>query len=101
METHFIAIEEICAHHHIEIKYIESLEDFGLIQTIVVKKVACLASSELSKLEHYLRLTNDLGINMEGLHAISHLLDQIGHVENEMNALRNELNYYKQMYRLD
>ena len=101
METHLIAIDEICAYHRIEIKFIESLEDFGLIQTTVVKKVPCLALSELAKLERYIRLTNDLDINIEGLHAITLLLAQIGNVEDEMIALKNELNYYKQMHRFD
>ncbi|WP_316799902.1 chaperone modulator CbpM [Pedobacter frigidisoli] len=101
METQLIAIDEICAYHQVEIKFIESLEDFGLIQTTIVKKVTFLPVSELSKLERYIRLTHDLDINIEGLHAITQLLAQIGDVENEMIALKNELNYYKQMYRLD
>lgn len=98
MENQLIKIDDICAYHHIEFKFIQSLEDFGLIQTTIVKKTTCLDLDQLSKLEHYLRLRNDLDINLEGIHAVSHLLQQVSHLQEELTELKNELNYYKQIH---
>ena len=97
MENNLISIDEVCLHHQVKINFIHSLEDFGLIQTKVVKKTVFLDSDELSKLEQYLRLSNDLEINLEGLHAVSHLLNQLNDMQAQINSLKNELNYYKQI----
>lgn len=98
MENNLVSIKDVCAYHHVEINFIQSLEDFGLIQTKIVKKTTFLDTDELSKLERYLRLSQDLEINLEGLHAVSHLLNQLQAVQQELNILKNELNYYKQLH---
>ena len=98
MENNLIAVEDICTHHHVEVTFIKSLEDFGLIQTTIVKKSVYMDLEELSKLERYLRLSHDLEINLEGLHAVSYLLEQLNHMQKEVSALKNELNYYKQIH---
>lgn len=97
MENKLIPVEDICAYHHVEIKFIQSLEDFGLIHTTVKKKSAFLPMAELTKLEQYLRLAQELEINLEGIHAVSHLLNQVEHMQEEIRTLRNELHYYKQL----
>jgi chaperone modulatory protein CbpM len=97
METYLIPVEDICAYHHVEINFIHSLENFGLIQTTVKKQSVFLPIDELSKLEQYLRLTNDLQINLEGIHAVSHLLSQLQNMQEKITVLQNELNYYKQL----
>ena len=97
METYLIPVEEICTYHHVEINFIHSLEDFGLIRTTVKKQSVFLPVDELSKLEQYLRLANDLQINLEGIHAVSHLLNQLQNMQQEITVLQNELNYYKQL----
>jgi len=97
METYLIPLADICAYHHVEINFIHSLEDFGLIQTTVKKQSAFLPIDELSKLEQYLRLANDLQINLEGIHAVSHLLNQLRSMQEEITVLQNELHYYKQL----
>lgn len=97
MENNLISIDEVCIHHQVKISFIQSLEEFGLIHTTIVKKTVCLDSDELSKLERYLRLSHDLEINLEGLHAVAHLLTQLNNMQNEIIALRNELDYYKQI----
>ncbi|WP_231427983.1 MULTISPECIES: chaperone modulator CbpM [Pedobacter] len=97
MENNLISIEDVCVHHQVKINFIQSLEDFGLIHTTIIKKTVWLDIDELSKLERYLRLSNDLEINLEGLHAVAHLLTQLTEMQNEITQLKNELNYYKQV----
>ncbi|WP_293788484.1 chaperone modulator CbpM [uncultured Pedobacter sp.] len=97
METYLIPVEDICAYHHVEINFIHSLEDFGLIQTTIKKQSVFLPVDELTKLEQYLRLANDLQINLEGIHAVSHLLNQLQNMQQQITVLQNELNYYRQL----
>ncbi|WP_443944492.1 chaperone modulator CbpM [Pedobacter sp. AW1-32] len=97
MENTLISVEDICLHHKIEINFIQSLEDVGLIQTTRVSRSSFIHVDELSKLERYLRLANDLEINIEGLHAVSLLLSQIQEMQNQLSALKNELQYYRQI----
>jgi len=98
MENMLIAVDDICSYHQIEINFIQSLENFGLIKTTVLKKSICLNIDEVAKLERYIRLSHDLEINLEGLHAVANLLDQINEMQNELQSLHNELNYYKQLH---
>ena len=96
MRNNLIAVNDICVYHHVEIDFIQSLEDFGLIKTTTQKKLTFLSLDELMKLERYVRLAKDLDINLEGLHAISQLLSQVETMQNEINTLKAELNHYKQ-----
>ena len=96
MKNNLIAVNDICVYHHVEIDFIQSLEDFGLIKTTTQKKLTFLSLDELMKLERYVRLAKDLDINLEGLHAISQLLSQVETMQNEISTLKAELNHYKQ-----
>lgn len=98
MKSNLISIEDICIFHKIEIKFVQSLEEYGLIQTTIIKKTVFLDPEELAKLEHYVRLHQELEINLEGLHAVSHLLAQMQNMQQEITTLKNENNYYKQFY---
>lgn len=98
MKPTLIAIDDICLHHHIELKFIQSLEHFGLIQTTVVKQNVWLDSDEVSKLERFIRLSHDLDINLEGLHAVANLLEQVHNMQKEITSLKNEISYYKQIH---
>ncbi|MCZ4242533.1 chaperone modulator CbpM [Pedobacter punctiformis] len=95
MKNNLISIEDICVFHKIEIGFVQSLEEYGLIQTTIIKKTVFLDYDELTKLEHYIRLHRELEINLEGLHAIAHLLNQVQNMQQEITFLKNEINYYK------
>ncbi|MGY3054703.1 chaperone modulatory protein CbpM [Pedobacter sp. UYEF25] len=99
MESKLIAIADICLYEEIEINFVHALADFGLITTIVVKKTAFLDADELPKLTRFQHLYKDLDINLEGLHAVAHLLNQLEDVQSRVISLENELNYYKQLER--
>lgn len=98
MENNLIPVIDFCTYHKIEITFIQSLEDYGLLHTKKVKKTVFINTDEVSKLEKYIRLSQDLSINLEGLFAVSHLLELLQQKEDEMQALKNEINYYKQIH---
>jgi chaperone modulatory protein CbpM len=90
-----IVLDEFCSNHHVEISFIRSLEEHGLIETIIVNETVCVHGHELSKLEQIVRLHQELNINPEGIDAISILLQRIENMQNEITELRNKLDFYK------
>jgi chaperone modulatory protein CbpM len=86
MRNNLIAVSDICTYHHMEI---------DLIKTTIQKQSSFLSLDELSKLERYVRLAKDLDINLEGLHAIAHLLNQVENMQQEINTLKADLIHSK------
>lgn len=90
-----IILDEFCASHQLEISFVRSLEEHGLIETIIVNETLCIPGDELSKLEQIIRLHQELNINPEGIDAINLLLKRIENMQNEITELRNKLNFYE------
>ncbi len=90
-----IVLDEFCANHHIEISFVQSLEEHGLIEIIIINQALCIPASELSKLEQIVRLYHELNINPEGIDAINNLLQRIEEMQNEITQLRNKLSFYE------
>jgi hypothetical protein len=91
-----ISANEFCINHQIEILFISSLEEFGLIETIVIKETSYIDLSQLKKLESFLRMHYEMDINMEGIEAITHLLEREESMQNEISKLKNRLKLYEE-----
>ena len=91
-----IVLDEFCTSHQVEVSFIRSLEEYGLIETIIVNETLCVHGNELSKLEQIIRLHQELNINPEGIDAISILLNRIENMQKEITDLRNKLNFYEE-----
>ena len=91
-----IVLNEFCASHEVEISFVQSLEEYGLIETIVVNETLCVSGTELSKLEQIVRLHQELNINSEGIDAIINLLQRIENMQTEITELRNKLTFYQE-----
>lgn len=96
MEADMITLNEFCTSHQIEISFVQSLEDYGLVTTIVIDQTMYIDASELPKLERIVRLHQELNINPEGLDVIDHLLQQMQDMQHEITQLRNRLDFYNQ-----
>jgi chaperone modulatory protein CbpM len=94
METDIIALSDFCSSHRIEVSFIQSLEEHGLIQTVIVDQSVCVHANELPKLERIVRLSRELNINAEGLDVIDHLLKRIETMQREIAELKNRLDFY-------
>jgi chaperone modulatory protein CbpM len=88
---HLIATTDICTYHHVEYTFISSLEEAGLLEIKMVNNTAYIPESELQKLEKMIRLHHDLEINIAGIEAITHLLDRIEQMQEEMRILKNRV----------
>jgi chaperone modulatory protein CbpM len=94
METDMIALNDFCSSHQIEISFIQSLEEHGLVQTMTVDQSMCVHANDLPKLERIVRLYQELNINPEGLDVIDHLLKRIEAMQHEISDLKNRLAFY-------
>lgn len=90
-----IKAEEFCRIHHVEISFIHSLEEHGLLETTVIEQTEYVSAEHLQNLEKLIRIHFDLGINIEGIDAINHLLEKVQDMQHEITILRNRLNFYE------
>ena len=91
-----IVLDEFCTSHQVEVSFVRTLEEHGLIETIIVNETLCIQGNELPKLEQIIRLQQELNINSEGVDAIINLLKRIEKMQNEITILRNKLNFYEE-----
>lgn len=96
MQPNLISAEEFCRHYRIEQSFLTALQEYGLAEIIYVQEQCYIDENYLEALERWRRLHYDLQINMEGLHAISHLLKRVQLLQEETNRLRNRLRRYEQ-----
>ena len=89
-----IVLDEFCTSHQVKVSFVRSLEEHGLIETVIVNETLCIPEIELPKLEQIIRLHQELNINPEGIDAINILLDRIETMQNEIIVLRNKLDFY-------
>ncbi len=96
METEkLIAINEFCVSHSIDISFISSLEQTGLIEITTIEETGFIDVEQLQQLEKMVHLHYELDINLEGIETITHLLQRINSMQNELIALRNRLRLYE------
>jgi len=95
MTKGLIAASEFCTYHQVEYTFIRSLNEAGLVEIQVVEQETYIPESELQKLERMIRLHNELEINVAGIEAITHLLQRMEAIQEEMRTLRNRLNRYE------
>jgi len=95
-QTDMIVLDEFCTSHQVEVSFVRTLEEHGLIETIIVNETLYIQENELSKLEQIVRLHQELNINSEGADAIINLLKRIENMQNEITVLRNKLSFYEE-----
>ena len=93
----FIIAEEFCDSHEIELSFLSSLNEFGLIEITLIEEKKLIAESQLPKLEKLVRLHYDLQINLEGIDAIANLLERINRIQEENTILKNRLRLYERL----
>jgi chaperone modulatory protein CbpM len=90
-----IAANDFCVYYNVEYTFINSLKDAGLVQVTIVDEAIFIPETELQKLERMIHLHHDLKINIAGIEAITHLLDRVEQMQDNMRSLRNRLRLYE------
>jgi len=91
-----VPVNEFCHYHHIDVTFIQLLEEHGLIETTSVQQTMYVETEQLSQLEKFVRLNQELNIDAENLDIISHLLQQTEILRQEITKLKSRLNFYEQ-----
>lgn len=94
MENSIPAVD-FCAFHHIEISFLRSLGNAGLLETDPILETGSIPLDQLEELEKFIRLHNELDINLAGIEAIVHLLERVQSMRQEISRLRNRLSLYE------
>ena len=96
MQDHdMIPASEFCRSHNLEVSFIYTLQQYGLVEVTTIEEVIYVPADQLAQVERMARMHADLGINMEGIDAIRHLLERIHDMQHEITVLRNKLKLYE------
>ena len=96
MQTEYlVAIDEFCTKHNIEVSFISSLQETGLIEITMIDDAGFIQLEELQEIEKFIRFYYELDINIEGIETISHLLHRVNELQEEIVALRNKVGLYE------
>ena len=90
-----ISTNDFCTWHQVEYTFITSLQEAGLVEITIVDKTEYIPETQLQKLEKMVRMHHDLDINIAGIEAITHLLDRLESIQEDMRTLKNKLRLYE------
>jgi len=96
METEkMILASEFCVFHNIELSFIYSLNESGLIDITSIEEKIFVPVSQLKNLEQLMRLNQEMDINVEGLETITYLLQRIKNMQLHIVKLSNRLSFFE------
>ena len=90
-----ILASDFCIHHNIELSFIHSLGESGLIEIIVVEEKTYVPVDQLAHLEMLVRFYFDMDINLPGIETITHLLQRVNDLQRQISQLNNKLRIYE------
>jgi len=94
-KKHLISTQILCSHYDIEISFVDSLRQMGLIQIEIIAQNQFIHQDQMSNLEKIIRLHNELNVNLEGIDVVFNLLEKERELRNELNILKNKLKLYE------
>jgi len=86
-----VLVDKWCMHYNIEISFIDTLQEFGLINIALVDDARYLRHDDLKEIEKMMQFYYDLGINLEGIDVIVNLLMQIKELRHKLEVTNNKL----------
>ena len=90
-----IPATQFCFHYQVEISFLHSLRELGLLELTQVQEEEFIVPEQLCHLEKMIRLHYELDINPEGIDAITHMTHRIEALQQELNVLKNRLRLYE------
>jgi len=92
-----IPIAEFCRYHRVDVAFIHLLEQSGLIGTTILQQTVYVRIEDLSQLEKFVRLHQDLEIPADNLDIVSHLLNRMEDLQREIKQLQNRITFYEKL----
>lgn len=91
-----ISVTHFCTQHNINLQFIQQLTDCGLVALHSSEPEPLMSEDSMPALEKFIRLHYDLDINIEGLQAVHHLLEQIEVLQQQNRALKERLQLFEE-----
>lgn len=86
-----IPVTDFCTHYNVELSFIQSLHQSGLIEVIYQEEKLFLPLDDISHLEKLVRMHYEMDINLEGIETICHLLKKIAVMQQQINTMSRQL----------
>ena len=90
-----VLANEFCIRHDIELSFISSLNESGLIEVSISEEQLFVPVSQLHYLEKLVRLRYEMNINLEGIETVTYLLQKINDMQEKILLLTNRLRVYE------
>lgn len=97
INSELIAAGEFCQSHNVEMSFLQALHESGLVDIVTAEEAIFISSDQLPHLEKLVSFHYDMDINLEGIEAIHHLLEQVKAIQDEMRLLKNRLGLYEKV----
>ena len=81
--------------YQVEETFLDQLQSSGLIEIVIEEDDRYIEYDYLQEIEQFVRWHYELEINMEGIEALHHMLQQVQQLQEDVKKLRGELNFYK------
>jgi len=95
VSENLILITHYCENTNTPEEFIYSLQEYGFIKIQRIDNNIYVESHEIVEIERISRLKNELGINLEGIDALYHMIKKISYLENELRNTKNRLKIYE------
>lgn len=96
MQTeNFILISHYCAHTQTSMDYIFTLAEYGFIEVKQMEDNIYLEPHTIVEIERIGRLQDQLGINLEGIDALYHMMQRVEELENQLRHVKERLKIYE------
>ena len=86
-----ITYRECLQIYQVEETFLDELQSSGLIQIVIEEDDRYIEYDYLEEIEQFVRWHYELEINMEGIEALHHMLQQVRNLQSDVEQLRGEL----------
>lgn len=91
----FILVKHYCEQTQTPVDFIYSLQDYGFIEVREIENKVYVEPHAIVEIERVSRIQNELGINLEGIDALFHMLQKVDHLESQLRYLKERLKIYE------
>ena len=95
MSKEKITYRECVQIYQVEEVFLDALHSSGLIEVVIEEEDRYIEYDYLQEIEQYVRWYYELEINIEGIEALHHMLQQVRGLQSDVERLRSELKFYK------
>lgn len=91
MERTLIKLSDYCLSGKAEIKFIDTLNEYGLLHIIIEQEEKYIEEDQLKDLERFSDWYYDLDVNPAGIEVAHHLIQKVEALQHELYRLKNQL----------